>query len=128
RLCYLILHAPTTLSDDPKRGKRWYLSLPPDQRQQVLSTWVKGMARAGVQRSWGGFLFRYLEPTHPQRHEAFRRWSAAARDTHGVIPVARVAHLPPDLQQREATRHLDACDYLQTRPRERIQYARFLAP
>src|SRR5690606_15725140 len=28
----------------------------------------------------------------------------------------------------EATRHLDACDYLQTRPRERIQYARFLAP
>ncbi|MCB9586155.1 MAG: hypothetical protein H6718_12205 [Polyangiaceae bacterium] len=128
RLCYLLLHAPTTLSDDPKRGKRWYLSLPQEQREQVLSTWLKGMASAGVQRSWGGFLFRYLEPTHPQRDEAFRRWSAAARDTHGVISIAQVAHLPPDLQQREATRHLTAVDYLQTRPRERIQYARFLAP
>ncbi|MGE3670978.1 MAG: hypothetical protein AB7K71_15025, partial [Polyangiaceae bacterium] len=51
RLCYLIRHAPTTLSDEPKRGKRWYLSLPLDERQQVLHAWLESISRSGVQRS-----------------------------------------------------------------------------
>jgi cellulose synthase operon protein C len=121
RLAFLIEHASATLSDELRHGKRWFLKLDAETRRRVLETWIDKSVHG-----WGGFLFRFLDPAHGERERVYRRWSAASRDQHGVIELARVAALPRDLREREARRHLESCDYLAARPRERTQYARFL--
>jgi hypothetical protein len=121
RLSFLIEHACATLSDDPRHGKRWFLKLDADTRQLVMQTWLDKSVHG-----WGGFLFRFLDSEHPERERVYRRWSTGSRDRHGVIGLEHVAALPRDLREREARRHLESCEYLAARPRERMQYARYL--
>ncbi|MEZ4450470.1 MAG: hypothetical protein R3B09_13405 [Nannocystaceae bacterium] len=74
---------------------------------------------------WGfPLLGRLRDPE--LRARAYGRWSVAARDRNGVIPVATVRHLPPELRELEARRHLHEVIALHTRPMHRIPYARFL--
>jgi hypothetical protein len=121
RLAYLVEHASSTLSDD-RRATRWFYRLGPDDRAVVVGTWL----RCG-HSAWGAFLLRHVHG-RPEalREQAYRRWSAAAQDGHGVIAVARLDRLPTALRAREARRHFEDVPYLATRPLERVAYARLL--
>lgn len=124
RLDFLVRHAWSALGDGT-RGRRWFLRLSESDRAAVLAAFV-----AGNRGGWGAFLFRYLGAESPQeievRERAYERFSRAAQDLDGTIPVAVLDWLPLDLREREATRHLERCQALSTRPRERIAYAGLL--
>lgn len=124
RLRYLLRHAWATL-DDGKRGPRWFLRLDDEDKRVVLHTFLRE-GRGG----WGGFLFRYLRAVDKDeialREEAFERWSHAAQASDGTIGVDVLSHLPRDLREREARRHLEACPSLASKPERKMAYARLL--
>jgi hypothetical protein len=123
RLKYLIENAYSTLSDGNK-ARRWFLRLPQPQQSIVIEAFL-----ASGRGRWGGFLFRHMPKEgakQKQRARAYKRWSTAAQDTHGVIAHGLLESLPDDLRQHEARRHLDDVAYLATRAPERMRYARYL--
>ena len=93
-----------------------------DQRAAVVDAWCDVLRE---HPTWGfPLLDRIADPA--RRIQAWERWSVAARGADGVIALARVELLPPDLREREARRHLDEVIALGTRPLDRIVYARYL--
>ncbi|MFO0724350.1 MAG: hypothetical protein U1E65_11240 [Myxococcota bacterium] len=121
RLAYLIEHAWSSLSDD-RSGKRWLLRLDADTRARLVDHWLDH-----GRSNWGAFLLRYVPAeVGPRRERAFRRWSSAAQDKDGLISLAALAALPPDLRAIEARRHLERVEVLKTKHPQRIAYARFL--
>ena len=125
RLDYLIRYAWGTLGDR-KRGLRWFLRLEPDHQRAVLRAFI-GAGRGG----WGAFLFRYMkaesEAEVAARDRAFERFSRAAQSSSGVIAPSVLDWLPRDLREREARRHLESCEFLVSKPEQRIVYARLLS-
>lgn len=120
RLQYLVAHAASTLSDGVK-ARRWFLRLSESERKLVVETWL-----AQGRGSWGGFLLRHVDLESTQGDRAYRRWSAAAQDQHGVIAHEQVQALPRALREREGRRHLTQVEWLETRLAERLAYARYL--
>lgn len=97
-------------------------SLRPDQLAAVVDGWCEVLTQ---HPTWGFALLGKIEDPE-RRLAAYQRWSFAARDRDGVIPLHTVEQLPEDLREREARRHLRDVVALGTRPNERILYARFL--
>jgi cellulose synthase operon protein C len=124
RLHFLLTHAFAGLSDG-RRGRRWFFRLSPADRAFALTTF-----RDDTPGGFGGFLFAYLsiatDDDRAKRDAAFERWRLANRDSRGVIAVARLEPLPPDLRQREAHRHLDDVEALASSIDERLAYAALL--
>ncbi len=95
----------------------------------LLRAWLQDLQ---AEPSWGLSLLTELgAPETPaelsqQRDAAYAAWSYAARDSEGVIAPELVDRLPPDLQAREAERHLSEVAQLQTRPLARIAYSLYL--
>jgi cellulose synthase operon protein C len=97
---------------------------------EILSkTQIDSVARAwcDVRHSptWGFPLLAHI--TDPETLErAWMRWSVAARNSDGVIPIKTVETLPNSLREREARRHLHEVIALKTQPTTRMPFARFL--
>ncbi len=122
RLQYVVQHAWSTLSDG-QRAKRWFLKLSAVERDAVIDSWL-----AGGREDWGAFLLRHVAPGGPRaaaRERAYGRWSTAAQDQEGLIPVKKLQWLPADLRRRQAERHL-ALPVLSTRADVRNAYASLL--
>jgi len=121
QLAYLIEHAWDTLHDD-RRGRRWLLALDESTRARMVEHWLtKGRS------NWGAMLLRYVAADRPERERAYQRWSNASRGSlDGVIPLERIAALPHDLRAREARRHIEKLEWLQSKHAQRVAYARFL--
>jgi cellulose synthase operon protein C len=124
RLHFLLTHAFAGLSDG-RRGRNWFFRLSPDDRAFALTVF-----RDETQWAFGGFLFAYLsiatEADRAKREVAFERWRVANQDSRGVIAIARLEPLPPDLRRREAHRHLDNVKALASSIDERLAYAALL--
>ncbi|HNK47239.1 MAG TPA: hypothetical protein PKL17_20825 [Pseudomonadota bacterium] len=76
--------------------------------------------------SWGAGLLAALPRDSVVREPIYKAWSAASQNPDGVIPREVLWHLPKDLQEREARRHLVDVTALRTRPEQRILYATLL--
>ena len=103
--------------------------MPPAHKPLLLRAWLQNLNQ---HPSWGLSLLRELTaPTAApellsERESAYRAWSLAARDSDGIIARNLIDQLPPDLQAREAQRHLSEVTQLKTRPTERIAYSVYL--
>ena len=106
----------------------WFRFLSAESKAAVLLAWRENVKQ---QPSWGAALLRQLalDPalgTPEIIDDAYARWSPAAQDADGVIALATVVQLPASLAEREGRRHLTQVTALQTRPQQRLPYARFL--
>ncbi|RKH45411.1 hypothetical protein D7Y23_25830 [Corallococcus sp. AB050B] len=91
-------------------------------RQTLTEAWATSVERAPA---WGTPLIaRIADPA--LRESVYSRWTVGARTSDGVIAPEYVRHLPVDLREREARRHLHEVVQLGTRAEKRIAYARFL--
>ena len=142
RLAYLVERAPGCLADG-FRARRWLLRLsrspsdspsgsparsPARSDDGVLDTVLQAWLERG-KGSWGAYLFRLVSPDGDSaelREKAYKRWSRAARDQRGIIPLARLHPLPRDLRQRESKRHLERVRALASQPLQRLTYAALL--
>lgn len=120
----LLRHDPFALGEP----QTWFRFLSPEGKSEVLAAWRDSVKQ---QPSWGAALLRQLalEPklgTPEVIEDAYLRWSPAAQDGDGIIALEVVAQLPAALAEREGRRHLGRVTALQTRPGQRLGYARFL--
>ncbi|RKH04661.1 hypothetical protein [Corallococcus carmarthensis] len=91
-------------------------------RQTLTEAWAASVERAPA---WGTPLItRIADPA--LRESVYARWTVGARNRDGVIAPEYVRHLPVDLREREARRHLNEVVALGTRAEARISFARFL--
>ncbi len=123
-LCALLRHDPFALGPP----QSWFRFLPDADRSQVLSAWLDTVAQ---HPSFGASLLRQLtldaRLASPETLDAaYARWSVAAQDAEGVVPLEVVSLLPAHLAERQGRRHLSSVTALQTRPSQRLPYARFL--
>ncbi len=121
RLRWAVEHAPACLAEGSE-GRQWLRRMPAEDRQALVRHWLsRGTG------SWGAFLFGAAEGMPaPERERAWLRWSTAARDGKGCIPVHRLHDLPRELREREARRHLEEVEHLVSRPEQRRAYAALL--
>ncbi|MCP3161500.1 hypothetical protein [Myxococcus qinghaiensis] len=117
-LVWLVRRAPITLGD----AKTLLTRLSESARRAVVEAWASAV---DVAPDWGAPLLRSLLAPH-ERERVHARWSVAARNAEGVIPLATLTALPIDLREREARRHLHEVVALGTRPLQRMEYARLL--
>jgi cellulose synthase operon protein C len=93
-----------------------------EQLEAVVLAWCEVAEQHPV---WGFALLEKISD-RTKRIAAHERWSVAARDANGVVPIFSVEKLPSDLRELEARRHLDQVIALHTRPEARIPFAKFL--
>ncbi|ATB51364.1 hypothetical protein [Corallococcus macrosporus] len=118
-LLWLVRRAPITLGD----ARTLLTRLSESSRRAVVEAWC---AAVDVAPDWGAPLLRFVADTQ-ERERVYARWSVAARNAEGVIPLATLTALPFDLREREARRHLQEVVALGTRPLQRMEYARLLS-
>ncbi|RKH92034.1 hypothetical protein D7Y21_00075 [Corallococcus sp. AB045] len=96
--------------------------LPEPLHATLTEAWASSVKRAPA---WGTKLIaRIVAPA--VRESVYARWTAGARNRDGVIQLEQLRHLPVDLREREARRHLHEVMALHTRAEKRIAYARYL--
>ncbi|MCA9662215.1 MAG: hypothetical protein KC486_28005, partial [Myxococcales bacterium] len=93
-----------------------------DQLDAVIEGWA---TRLKDRPTWGFALLGKIDDPD-LRERAYQRWTVAARDADGVIPVGTLGPLPVALREREARRHLHEVVALRTKPLVRLPYARYL--
>lgn len=124
-LAQLIRHDRLALGDPLPLWR----DLPAADKAVLLRAWLHDLTAAP---SWGPSLLADLSADwvpaelSQQREAAYAAWSHAARDSDGVVPPDLIEQLPPDLQERAATRHLREVPQLQTRPLPRLAYSLYL--
>ncbi len=117
-LQWLVRRNPSALGDADTLLEK----LSESQRQTVIDAWCTAV---DVAPDWGLALLEHIsEPATWER--VYSRWSIAARNSNGIIPMSLLGRLPMHLQEREARRHLNEVVALGTRPLERTALARFL--
>ncbi|MFN7146948.1 MAG: hypothetical protein ACK4YP_24450, partial [Myxococcota bacterium] len=105
--------------------KDWLPKRPEAERARIVAAWLAALPR--FPRQLPG-LFAWLGEADPaMREAAYAAWSVASRNGEGIVHLVLVEPLPPDLQRREALRHLHEVAALATRPIERMAWMRFLA-
>lgn len=115
----LMRHAPQVFGD----VGGWVKELPADARKALADAWVATSAR---HPRHGTFLLAHAT-VNDAREQAFVAWSRATRGSNGAILAGLLAHLPLELAEREARRHVTEVEALATNPAERLAgRARFL--
>ncbi|WP_240359460.1 hypothetical protein [Pyxidicoccus trucidator] len=117
-LVWLVRHAPSSLGD----AKTLLTRLSEPEHRAIVDAWCIAV---DVEPAWGAVLLRSITDL-PVRERVYSRWSVAARDSDGVIPLDVLHALPLDLREREARRHLNEVVALGTRPPQRMEYAQLL--
>lgn len=117
-LTWIVQRDPTLLG----RAEDVLEDLPEPLRAALTRAWASSVERAPA---WGTPLIaRIADPA--ERESVYARWTVGARNRDGVIPLEALRHLPVDLREREARRHLDEVVALGTRAEARLAYARHL--
>jgi hypothetical protein len=94
-----------------------------DTGPDLLRAWLPVAERTP---RWGGPLLRAAPLDEATLDRLYEAWSRAAQDREGIVARNLLDGLPPDLQAREARRHLHRVTELQTRPAVRLPYAEHL--
>ncbi|AKQ70311.1 hypothetical protein A176_007223 [Myxococcus hansupus] len=118
-LRWLVRRAPDSLG---KAGRLLTRLTAPGALRAVVEAWC---ASVDVAPDWGRALLRSITDASA-RERVYARWSVAARNRDGIIPVPRLKALPLDLREREARRHLHDVVALGTQPLARMAYAQLL--
>ncbi|WP_338263251.1 hypothetical protein [Corallococcus caeni] len=117
-LTWVVQRDPTLLG----RAEDVLKELPEPLHPTLTEAWAASVERAPA---WGTPLIaRIVDPA--VREGVYARWTVGARNRDGVIPLEYLRHLPVELREREARRHLNEVVALGTRAEARIAYARFL--
>ncbi|NOK11721.1 hypothetical protein [Corallococcus exercitus] len=117
-LTWVVQRDPTLLG----RAEEVLKELPEPLHPTLTEAWAASVERAPA---WGTPLIaRIVDPA--VREGVYARWTVGARNRDGVIPLEYLRHLPVELREREARRHLNEVVALGTRAEARIAYARFL--
>ncbi|WP_338277579.1 hypothetical protein [Corallococcus caeni] len=117
-LTWVVQRDPTLLG----RAEDVLKELPEPLHPTLTEAWAASVERAPA---WGTPLIaRIVDPA--VREGVYARWTVGARNLDGVIPLEYLRHLPVELREREARRHLNEVVALGTRAEARIAYARFL--